>query len=384
VRIGIPKEVKDHEYRVGMIPAAVHALSMAKHEVVVQEGAGTGSGIPDQAYVEAGGKLVPDADAAYDAEMVVKVKEPVASEYGRLRPGQTLFTYLHLAPLPELTDVLLGKRITGIAYETITDDRGRLPLLTPMSEVAGRMSAVVGAVYLQKGHGGRGTLLAGVPGVPPGDVVIIGGGIVGLNAAKMALGLGARVTILEANLDRMRFLDDIFHGTLTTLASNHHNMMAALRRADLLIGAVLIPGRAAPKLVTRAMLRQMKEGAVVVDVAVDQGGCFETTRPTTHSNPVYVEEGVVHYCVANMPGAVPRTSTFALANATSPYAQQLADKGVVQAVLQDPGLLAGVNTYAGHITCEPVAESLGRPYRPLLELITPPSPGAAASGGPAA
>jgi alanine dehydrogenase len=369
VRIGLPKEVKDSEYRVGMIPAAVHALVVAGHEVGVEEGAGLGSGIPDQSYAEAGAKLVPDADAAYDAEMVVKVKEPVASEYGRLREGQTLFTYLHLAPLPELTDVLLAKRITGIAYETITDDKGRLPLLTPMSEVAGRMSAVVGASYLQKGHGGRGTLLAGVPGVPPGDVVIIGGGIVGLNAAKMALGLGGRVTILESNLDRMRYLDDIFQGALTTLYSNHHNMMAALRRADLLIGAVLIPGRAAPKLVTRVMLRQMKEGAVVVDVAVDQGGCFETTRPTTHSNPVYVEEGVVHYCVANMPGAVPRTSTFALANATMPYALALANKGAVRAVLEDAGLMAGVNTHAGHITCEPVAESLGRPYRPLSELL---------------
>lgn len=369
MRIGLPKEVKDSEFRVGMIPAAVHALTAAGHVVRVQEGAGLGSGIPDSAYAEAGAQLVPTAEDAYDAEMVVKVKEPIASEYGRLRDGQTLFTYLHLAPLPELTDVLLAKRITGIAYETITDERGRLPLLTPMSEVAGRMSAVVGAVYLQKGHGGRGTLLAGVPGVPPGDVVIIGGGIVGLNAAKMALGLGARVTILEANLDRMRYLDDIFQGALTTLYSNHHNMNAALRRADLLIGAVLIPGRAAPKLVTREMLRQMKEGAVVVDVAVDQGGCFETTHPTTHSNPVYVEEGVVHYCVANMPGAVPRTSTFALANATMPYALALANKGAVRAVLEDPGLMAGVNTHAGHITCEPVAESLGRPYRALTSLL---------------
>ncbi len=367
--IGIPKEVKDSEYRVGMIPAAVHALVAAGHDVVVQEGAGTGSGIPDATYTEAGARLVPTAEAAFDVEMVVKVKEPVEIEYDRLREGQTLFTYLHLAPLPGLTDVLLAKRITGVAYETITDDRGRLPLLTPMSEVAGRMSAVVGASYLQKGHGGRGTLLAGVPGVPPGDVVIIGGGIVGLNAAKMALGLGARVTILEANLDRMRFLDDIFHGTLTTLASNHHNMRAALRRADLLIGAVLIPGRAAPKLVTRAMLSDMKEGAVVVDVAVDQGGCFETTHPTTHSDPVYVVDGVVHYCVANMPGAVPRTSTFALNNATMPYALQLANQGLKQAVRADPGLLAGVNTYAGHITCEPVAESLGRPYRPLADLL---------------
>ncbi len=369
MRIGIPKEVKDHEYRVGMIPAAVHALVQAGHEVVVQEGAGTGSGIADTAYTEAGAQLVPTAEAAFDVEMVVKVKEPVEIEYDRLREGQTLFTYLHLAPLPVLTDVLLKKRITGIAYETITDDRGRLPLLTPMSEVAGRMSTVVGASYLQKGHGGRGTLLAGVPGVPPGDVVIIGGGIVGLNAAKMALGLGARVTILENSLDRMRYLDDIFHGTLTTLASNHHNMRAAMRRADLLIGAVLIPGRAAPKLVTRAMLSDMKEGAVVVDVAVDQGGCFETTHPTTHSDPVYVVDGVVHYCVANMPGAVPRTSTFALNNATMPYALQLANQGVKQAIQEDRGLLAGVNTFAGHITCEPVAESLGRPYRPLSDLL---------------
>ncbi|MDP9122824.1 MAG: alanine dehydrogenase [Acidobacteriota bacterium] len=370
MRVGIPAEVKNHEYRVGMIPAAVHALVQAGHEVFVQEGAGIGSGIPDQAYRDAGATLVPDAAAAYgEAEMVVKVKEPIASEYELLRPGQNLFTYLHLAPLPELTGVLTRQQVTGIAYETITDGHGRLPLLTPMSEVAGRMSAVVGASYLQKGHGGRGTLLAGVPGVPPGDVVIIGGGIVGLNAAKMALGLGARVTILEASLDRMRYLDDIFHGALTTLASNHHNMMAALRRADLLIGAVLIPGRAAPKLVTRAMLRHMKEGSVVVDVAVDQGGCFETTRPTTHSDPVYVEEGVVHYCVANMPGAVPRTSTFALNNATMPYALALANKGVRQAVLDDPGLFAGVNTYGGHITCEPVAESLGLPYRPLRDLL---------------
>jgi alanine dehydrogenase len=370
MRVGIPTEVKDHEYRVGMTPAAVHALVQAGHQVMVQEGAGLGSGIPDSTYRESGARLVPDAASAYaEAEMVVKVKEPIRSEYELLQRGQNLFTYLHLAPLPELTDVLLRKEVTGIAYETITDAKGLLPLLTPMSEVAGRMSAVVGASYLQKGHGGRGTLLAGVPGVPPGDVVIIGGGIVGLNAAKMALGLGARVTILETSLDRMRFLDDTFHGTLTTLASNHHNMMAALRRADLLIGAVLIPGRAAPKLVTREMLRQMKEGAVVVDVAVDQGGCFETTRPTTHSDPIYIEEGVVHYCVANMPGAVPRTSTFALNNATLPYALALANKGIRQAVLEDPGLLAGVNTYAGHITCEPVAESLGRPYKPLRELL---------------
>jgi alanine dehydrogenase len=370
VRVGVPKEVKDHEYRVGMIPAGVHALATAGHEVLVQAGAGGGSGIRDEQYEQAGARIAPDAASVWgDAEMVVKVKEPIASEYGLMRPGQILFTFLHLAPLPELTDALLERQVTGIAYETITDAQGRLPLLTPMSEVAGRMAVVVGASYLQKFLGGRGTLLAGVPGVPPGDVVIIGGGIVGINSAKMALGLGARVTVLEANLERMRYLDDVFHGTLTTLASNHHNLLAALRRTDLLIGAVLIPGRSAPKLVSRAMLKEMKEGAVVVDVAVDQGGCFETTRPTTHSDPVYTVDGVLHYCVANMPGAVPRTSTFALVNATLPYALALANKGVRQAVLDDLGLFAGANTYAGEITSQPVAESQSRPCRDLRELL---------------
>ncbi len=370
MRIGIPKEVKDHEYRVGMTPAGVHALVGAGHEVLVEAGAGLGSGIADDLYRSAGARLAPDAATVWgEAEMVVKVKEPVRSEYPLLESGQVLFTYLHLAPLPELTDVLLERGVTGVAYETIVDPQGRLPLLTPMSEVAGRMAVVVGASYLQKFLGGRGTLLAGVPGVPPGDVVIIGGGIVGINSAKMALGLGARVTVLEANLERMRYLDDVFHGTLTTLASNYPNLLAALRRADLLIGAVLIPGRSAPKLVTREMLKEMKEGAVAVDVAVDQGGCFETTRPTTHSDPVYVVEGVVHYCVANMPGAVPRTSTFALTNATLPYGLALAGKGLRQAALDDPGLLAGVNTYRGHITSRPVAESQGRPYRDLRDLL---------------
>jgi alanine dehydrogenase len=370
MRIGIPKEVKDHEYRVGMIPAAVHELVQGGHEVFVQEGAGVGSGILDAHYAEAGARLVADADGVWsEADMVVKVKEPIAQEYGRMRPEQVLFTYLHLAPLPELTKVLLDRRVTGIAYETITDSEGRLPLLTPMSEVAGRMSVVVGASYLQRTHGGRGTLLAGVPGVPSGDVVVLGGGIVGLNAVKMALGLGASVTVLETNLDRMRYIDDLFQGAVTTLASNHHNLLAAMRRADLLIGAVLIPGRAAPKLVTRDMIRQMKEGAVVVDVAVDQGGCFETTHPTTHSDPVYVVDGVVHYCVANMPGAVPRTSTFALNNATMPYALALARKGLRQAVLDDEGLLAGINTYQGHVTSKPVADSLGWDYKPVRELL---------------
>ena len=301
--------------------------------------------------------------------MVIKVKEPVEPEYPLLHPDQVLFTYLHLAPLPKLTDVLLERQVTGIAYETIVDSEGRLPLLTPMSEVAGRMAVQVGASFLQKIHGGRGTLLPGVPGVPPGDVVVIGGGIVGLNSIKMALGLGANVTLLDTNLDRLRFIDDLFHGAVITLASNHHNLMAALRRADLLIGAVLIPGRSAPKLVTREMLKLMKEGAVIVDVAVDQGGCFETTHPTTHSDPTYMVDGIVHYCVANMPGAVPRTSTFALNNATLPYALSLANKGMERAVREDPGLWAGVNTYKGHITCKPVADSLGREWQPLEKLL---------------
>jgi alanine dehydrogenase len=358
VRIGIPKEIKDNEYRIGMVPAGVHALVDAGHEVVVQENAGNGSGIPNEDYVSAGARLVPDAASVWGwADMVVKVKEPVGPEYDLMRPGQTLFTYLHLAPLPELTDVLLEKQVTGVAYETIEDKSGRLPLLTPMSEVAGRMAVAVGASYLQKVHGGRGTLLAGVPGVPPGDVVVIGGGIVGLNSIKIALGLGARVAVLDTNLDRLRQIDDLFHGAVTTLASNQYNLRAAMRRADLLIGAVLIPGRAAPKLVTRDMLKLMKEGSVIVDVAVDQGGCFETTRPTTHSDPVYVVDGVVHYCVANMPGAVPRTSTFALNNATLPYQLQLANKGVDRAMAESKALALGLNTRGGKVTHAAVVDA---------------------------
>jgi alanine dehydrogenase len=353
-----------------MIPAGVHALVERGHEVLTQAGAGSGSGIADPEYAQAGAEIVADAATVYErADMIVKVKEPIDPEYGLLQEGQTLFTYLHLAPLPELTELLCKRRVTGIAYETITDKAGGLPLLTPMSEVAGRMAVLLGAYYLQGALGGRGTLLSGVPGVPPGDVVIIGGGIVGLNAAKIALGLGASVTILETNLERMRWLDNSFHGAVTTLASNHLNLMASLARADLLVGAVLIPGHSAPKLVTRPMLKEMKPGAVIVDVAVDQGGCFETTRATTHSDPVYEVDGIIHYCVANMPGAVPRTSTFALNNATMPYALALADKGVERAVGEHPGLYNGVNTYAGHITCEPVAESQARPYRPLDELL---------------
>ena len=370
MKIGIPREIKDHEYRVGMTPAGVHALVERGHDVVVERGAGLGSGVEDEDYAAAGATILPEADEVWaSSEMVVKVKEPVGPEHDRLQEGQLLFTYLHLAPLPELTQVLQDKRVAGVAYETITDRRGALPLLTPMSEVAGRMASLVGAFYLQRRFGGRGTLLSGVPGVPPGDVVVIGGGIVGLNSAKVALGMGARVVVLEANLDRMRFLDDTFLGQVTTLYSNRYNLLAALARADLLIGAVLIPGRSAPKLVTREMLGQMKKGAVAVDVAVDQGGCFETTRATTHSDPIYEVDGVIHYCVANMPGAVPRTSTLALNNVTLPYALALADKGLRKAVLDDPGLLAGVNTYEGKITCQPVAESQDRAYTPLMDLL---------------
>lgn len=370
MRVGVPKEVKNHEYRVGMIPAGVHSLVQDGHGVLVQAGAGEGSGITDAEYEGAGAKIAPDAETVWSSsEMVVKVKEPIESEFGLLQKGQTLFTYLHLAPLPELTQELLDKEIVGVAYETITDRNGQLPLLTPMSEVAGRMSVLVGAFFLQRTTGGRGTLLGGVPGVPPGDVVIIGGGIVGLNAAKVALGLGSRVTVLETNLDRMRYLDNLFHGKVTTLASNHHNLLGGLGRADMLIGAVLIPGYSAPKLITRDMLGEMKRGAVVVDVAVDQGGCFETTHATTHSDPVYEVDGVMHYCVANMPGAVPRTSTFALNNATIPYTLALADKGPAKAALEDEGLYAGFNTYGGQITCQPVADSQNRSHAELRDLL---------------
>jgi alanine dehydrogenase len=370
VRIGVPREIKNHEYRVGLIPAVVHALRGHGHEVFVETGAGLGSGIQDEEYSRAGATILPTAAEVWRAgEMVVKVKEPLPPEYALMQPGQVLFTYLHLAPLPELTDALLRRDVIGIAYETITDRKGGLPLLTPMSEVAGRMAPLVGAFYLQRPLGGRGTLMMGVPGVPPGDVVIIGGGIVGLNSAKVALGMGARVTVLETNGDRMRFLDDIFHGAVTTLASNAYNLAAALERSDLLIGAVLIPGRSAPKLVTREMIGSMKQGAVAVDVAVDQGGCFETTHATTHADPVYEVDGVVHYCVANMPGAVPRTSTFALNNATMAYTLELANKGVERAVREDPDLANGVNTFRGRIVCQPVAESQARAYSSLAELM---------------
>ncbi|MGI8470533.1 MAG: alanine dehydrogenase [Pyrinomonadaceae bacterium] len=370
MKIGLPKEIKDNEYRVGLTPAGVHALVGAGHEVFVQKTAGEGSGFSDENYVKAGGKLLDTADEVWKTgDMIVKVKEPVAPEYPRMRENQLLFTYLHLAPELELTKQLLERKVTGVAYETITDKKGTLPLLTPMSEVAGRMAVQVGATYLEKMSGGRGILLGGVPGVPAANVVIIGGGVVGTEAAKMAVGLGAKVTIIDINLDRLRQLDDIFLSKVQTLASSRYAIHEAISHADLVIGGVLIPGAAAPKLVTRDMLKDIPKGAVLVDVAVDQGGCFETTHATTHSNPTFYEEGVLHYCVANMPGAVPRTSTFALTNATLPYALALANKGFEQAIAEDEGLKEGVNTYAGKLTYEAVATSQGLEYTPLDSIL---------------
>ena len=370
MKIGLPKEIKDNEYRVGLTPAGVRALVDAGHTLFVQKTAGEGSGFPDEQYVKAGATLVETADDAWgEGDMVVKVKEPIAPEYPRMRENQLLFTYLHLAPEFELTKQMMERKVTGVAYETITDRHGRLPLLTPMSEVAGRMSVQVGATYLEKMNGGRGILLGGVPGVPAANVLIIGGGVVGTEAAKMAVGLGAKVTIIDRSLDRLRQLDDIFLSKVQTLASSRYAIEEAISHADLVIGAVLVVGAAAPKLVTRDMLHLVPQGAVLVDVAVDQGGCFETTHATTHSNPTYYEEGVLHYCVANMPGAVPRTSTFALTNATLPYALDLANKGFEQAIKDDSGLREGVNTYAGKLTYEAVATSQNLEYTSLDSLI---------------
>lgn len=370
MKIGLPKEIKDNEYRVGLTPAGVHALAGAGHTVYVEKSAGEGSGFTDEQYESAGATMLETADEIWaEGDMIVKVKEPIAPEYTRMRENQLLFTYLHLAPEFELTKQMMERKVTGVAYETITDKQGRLPLLTPMSEVAGRMSVQVGATYLEKMNGGKGILLGGVPGVPAANVVIIGGGVVGTEAAKMAVGLGARVTIIDRNLDRLRQLDDIFLSKVQTLASSRYQIEEAISHADLVIGAVLVVGAAAPKLVTRDMLHLIPQGAVLVDVAVDQGGCFETTRATTHSNPTYYEEGVLHYCVANMPGAVPRTSTFALTNATLPYALDLANKGFERAIADDAGLWEGVNTYAGKCTYEAVATSQNIEYTPLDSLI---------------
>ena len=368
--IGVPREIKDNEARVGVTPAGAKTLVEAGHTVLVETAAGALSGFPDAEYQQAGAEIVADAAAAWGkAEMVVKVKEPIEPEYKFFREGLVLFTYLHLAPIRDLTDKLLESKVIGIAYETVKDRTGQLPLLMPMSEVAGRMSVQVGAAYLEKEHGGRGILLGGVPGVPPAHVTVIGGGIVGTNAARIAMGMGAKTTIIDKNLNRLRELDETFGGQIHTLASNSYNIAQATAEADLVIGGVLIPGATAPKLVTRAMVSRMKKGAVIVDVAIDQGGCVETARPTTHSNPSYTVDGVVHYCVTNMPGAVPHTSTLALTNATIDYVQKLAKLGAREALKQDAGLAEGLNTWLGQLTCRGVAESQQRAWTPAEKLL---------------
>lgn len=364
--VGVPTEVKDHEARVGLVPSGVGALVEAGHQVLVHSGAGVKSTLLDAEYEEFGAEIVPSAaDVWKRADLIVKVKEPQPSEYEFLRPGLALFTYLHLAPLPELTEKLLEKRVTAVAYETIREKDGSLPLLTPMSEVAGRMAVQVGAQYLEAPNGGRGILLGGIPGVAAANVAILGGGVVGHNAAKMAVGLGAHVTIIDKNLDRLRALDDIYNSQIVTLASNAWTIRETLRLADLVVGAVLIPGAAAPKIVRRDMIRSMKRGAVVVDVAIDQGGCFETSHPTTHTDPTYFVDDVLHYCVSNMPAAVPHTSTFGLTNATFPYVMQLASRGIEGACEHDPAICEGVNTYQGNVTYPAVAESQNRKWKSI-------------------
>ena len=367
--IGVPKEIKDHETRVGCVPSKVSALTERGHRVLVEKGAGMGSSITDEEYVEAGAEIAPSAVEVWKCDLVVKVKEPQPSEYGFFRPGLILFTYLHLAPLPELTSALLDAGVNAVAYETIRESDGSLPLLTPMSEVAGRMAVQVGAQYLERPNGGRGILLGGVPGVAPANVVVLGGGVVGHNAAKMACGLGANVTIIDRNLNRLRELDDIYLNAIRTLASNTHTIRESVRQADLVIGAVLIPGASAPKLVRRDMVARMRAGAVIVDVAIDQGGCVETAHATTHTDPIFYVDGVLHYCVSNMPAAVPHTSTFALTNATIPYLLLLADKGLERACETNRALREGVNTYHGEITYPAVAESQGRQWRELTSVV---------------
>ena len=370
MRVGTVREIKDSENRVGLVPGGVHSLVAAGHEVLVESGAGRGSLIADAEFADAGARIVNNAEDVFGtADLIVKVKEVQPPEVEMLRKGHILYTYLHLAPLPELTEALLARGVTSIAYETIVAPDGTLPLLTPMSEVAGRMAIQEGAHHLHRSRGGSGILLGGVPGVPRGRVVIVGGGVVGLNAAKMAVGIGAEVTIVEKSAARMRYLDDVFGGRVTTLKSSAVTLAAVLREADLVVGAVLVPGASAPRIITRSMVEVMREGSVLVDVAVDQGGCAETTRPTTHSKPTFIEHGVVHYCVANMPGAMPRTSTYALTNVTLEYALAIADHGIEEAVRRDPCLRPGVNTYRGRLTCRPVADSQERGYQPLEELL---------------
>jgi alanine dehydrogenase len=369
MRIGVPTEIKVHEYRVGMTPAGVRELAAHGHDVLVQAGAGAAIGLSDDAWRAAGARLVEDAAAVWaGAELIVKVKEPQPSEFAMLRAGSMLFTYLHLAPDPVQARALLDSGCTAIAYETVTGPGGSLPLLAPMSEVAGRMAVQAGAHWLERAQGGSGVLLGGVPGVAPGDVVVIGGGVVGYNAARVASGIGARVTVLDRSPARLTWLDDTFGGRVATVHSTADAIERAVARADLVVGAVLLAGAAAPRLVTRAMLRAMRAGSVVVDVAIDQGGCLETSRPTTHAAPTYVEEGVIHYCVANMPGGVARTATFALTNATLPFVLALAAGGT-DALRADAGLLAGLNVHRGRVTHAAVAQALGLPYVAPLEAL---------------
>lgn len=368
--IGVPKEIKDNESRVAVTPGGVSEYVANGHTVLVELSAGTGSGFADVEYVAAGAELVGTHEELYArAEMIIKVKEPIASEYPLLRENQILYAYLHLAAEEELTNVLLARKVPALAYETVQLPDRSLPLLAPMSEVAGRMATQVGAQYLTRTHGGRGLLLGGVPGVAPAKVAVIGGGIVGTNSAQMALGLGAEVTILDVSMDRLRYLDHVLHGRMRTMASNKQNLEDVVAESDLVIGAVLIPGAKAPKLVTEEMVASMNDGAVLVDVAIDQGGCIETMKPTTHSAPTFIKHGVVHYGVTNMPGAVPRTSTIALGNVTLPYGLKIANLGFRKAIQSDPALALGVNTYGGHVTYASVAEAFGMGYTPLNEAL---------------
>jgi alanine dehydrogenase len=368
--IGVPKEIKNHEYRVGLTPSGARELVSNGHKVLVETKAGLAIGFSDEQYIASGASIAASAKDVFEqAEMIIKVKEPQPVECRMLRPGQILFTYLHLAPDPEQTKLLIESGAICVAYETVTDERGGLPLLAPMSEVAGRMSIQAGAHALEKAQGGRGVLVGGVPGVAPAKVVVIGGGVVGLNAARMAMGMGGDVTILDKSLNRLKEIDNLFEGRIKTLVSNEANIDELTREADMVVGAVLVPGATAPKLVSRAMLKNMKQGAVLVDVAIDQGGCFETSHATTHQDPIYVVDGVVHYCVANMPGAVARTSTLALSNATLPYAIQLANKGWASALLDNVHLRNGLNICRGKVTYQAVARDLGYSFVEPVEAI---------------
>jgi len=365
--IGVPKEIKDYEYRVSLTPDGARVLLQAGHRVVVEPSAGQGSGFSDDAYRQAGVQVAGSkAEVFQQADLIVKVKEPQLSECALFRPGQVLFTYLHLASLPDLTKALVAADITAIAYETVEARDHSLPMLRPMSEIAGRLAVQIGAHYLGTVQGGRGLLLAGVPGVPPAHVAVLGAGVVGTSAVRIAVGMGARVTVINLDLDRLRFLDDLYGGRIATCAATESAIERAVVEADLVIGAVLVPGARAPKVVSRGLVKKMKPGSVIVDVAVDQGGCCETTRPTTHSDPVYVVDGVLHYCVTNMPGIVPHTSTLALTNTTLPYIVRLASEGVEKAIRSDPGLAKGVNVMNGRITCQGVADAHGLRFTPVM------------------